>query len=99
MPMTITLPDDLAESLKAAAERKHIDAAVLACQGIRMVVDEVRKKEEEKNTPFPPRKKTVHLMLGLGKTDGPPLTDEDIARIKDERIMRKYGYGLDDLKK
>lgn len=33
----------------------------------------------------------LQRLVGLLRTDGPPLTDEDYDRLRDEELLRKYG--------
>lgn len=39
----------------------------------------------------PPQKKGLSALLGLLRTDGPPPTDEECERLRDEELLRKYG--------
>ncbi len=45
--------------------------------------------EDELSPPRP--KRSLRNLVGIMKWEGPPLTDEDVARIRDEAIMQKYG--------
>lgn len=51
------------------------------------VLQSIEAEIEEKPTP----KKTLHLALGLLKTDAPPPTDEEVAQWLDEHRIEKYG--------
>jgi hypothetical protein len=67
-----------------------------AAQRIALATRILQSLEREQPRPAepaaPPKaRKTVADLWGAWATDQPPPTDEDVKRIIDEEIMRKYG--------
>jgi hypothetical protein len=72
---------DVLERVKTwpAAQRITLARRILETVGLSPSVEE------------PPRRVPLEQVFGLLKTDAPPPTDEDCARIVEEERLRKYG--------
>lgn len=87
MTITLNLPDELVVRLKETAERNHVGIDALARDGIEHAIttatsaDPVRRDANS-------LEKVHEILRNAGFV---PPDDAEVERLKEERILRKYG--------
>ena len=88
MTITLDLPDELIARLKETAERNHVNMDVIARDGIEHALF---RASSNKPTMRDTRslEKAHEILRKIGFI---PPTDEEIERLKEERIFKKFGF-------
>ena len=104
MTITLNLPEELVASLKSQAEREHVEIDAIAKRGIESVV-EAKQPQSHSSMDSPllydeslldhvsPRLRDTLLPIwrALKEANFIPPSDQEWKRLKEERLMKKYG--------